>query len=315
MFETIIVKPIFNALMLLYSIIPGGDFGIAVILFTIFIRCLLYPLVRKQLHQTKLMRKMQPELAKIKEAAKGNKQLEATMQMEMYKRYGIKPFQSMLVLLIQLPIMIGLFRVIRIITLSRDQIAHYSYAPVEKISAIQKIIENPDSFNHTMLGFIDLTKTAFSNTGVDVTLVILALISAVTQYYMSRQTAPTNPKTTKRFRDIMREAADGKQSDPSEMSAAMTGSMMKFMPIMTFFIMVSLPGALALYYTINNLVATAQQGYLLHKNTEEMEELADEAPKNTKPAKSGKKTAAERAKKANEAHITRITANDKKRGR
>ena len=79
MFDELLVKPIFNALMLLYSIIPGGDFGVAIILFTIFIRILIYPLVRKQLHQTKLMRKMQPEIAKIKKEAKGNKQLEATM--------------------------------------------------------------------------------------------------------------------------------------------------------------------------------------------------------------------------------------------
>ena len=72
MFDAIVVKPIFNALMLLYSIIPGGDFGVAIILFTIFIRILIYPLVRKQLHQTKLMRKLQPELKKIKKAADGN---------------------------------------------------------------------------------------------------------------------------------------------------------------------------------------------------------------------------------------------------
>ena len=77
MFDEIIVKPIFNALMFLYSVIPGGDFGIAIILFTIFIRILLYPLVRKQLHQTKLMRKLQPELAQIKKEAKGNRQLES----------------------------------------------------------------------------------------------------------------------------------------------------------------------------------------------------------------------------------------------
>ena len=115
MFDAIIVKPIFNALMLLYSIIPGGDFGVAIILFTILIRILIYPLVRKQLHQTKLMRKMQPEIAKIKKEAKGNKQLEATMQMELYKRHGISPFQSIFILLIQLPIFIGLYHVIQII--------------------------------------------------------------------------------------------------------------------------------------------------------------------------------------------------------
>lgn len=305
MFETIIVKPIFNALMLLYSIIPGGDFGVAIIIFTVIIRFALYPLVKKQLHQTKQMRKMQPELAKIKDVAKGNKQLEATMQMELYKRYGINPFQSILVLIIQLPIFIGLYQVIQVMTLHRNEVAHLAYGPVQQLPAIHKIIENPNDFNHTMLGFIDLTKTAFGHGGVDITLIVLALLSAVTQYMISKQLLPTSGKSTKRFRDIMKEAASGKQSDASEMSNAMMGNMSKFMPIMMFFIMINLPGALALYYTTSNLVAAAQQHYLLNKDTEEMEELADEVIDQPK-TKKGK--AVERAKKASEAHVTRIKA-------
>jgi YidC/Oxa1 family membrane protein insertase len=308
MFQTLIVQPIFNALMLLYSIIPGGDFGVAIILFTIVIRFALYPLVRSQLHQTKQMRKMQPELAKIKQAAGGNKQVEAMQQMELYKRYGIKPLRSILVLIIQLPIFIALYQVIQIVTLHRDQVVHYVYTPLQQIPAIKSIIDNPDNFNHTMLGFIDLTKTAFGNHGVDLILLALALISAVTQYVMSKQTMPTN-KSSKKFRDIMKEAAEGKQSDPSDMTNAMTGGMMKFMPVMMFFIMVGLPGALALYYTTSNLVATAQQHYLLHKDTTEMDELADEVIEaNSTPSKS--KKAKVREKKANEAHVTRIVAKD-----
>lgn len=310
MFETLVVKPIFNALMLLYSIIPGGDFGIAIILFTIFIRIVIYPLVKKQLHQTKQMRKMQPELARIKQAANGNKQIEATMQMELYKKFGINPFQSILILIIQLPIFIGLYQVIQIITLHRDQVAHYAYDAVKQIDAVKKIIENPDNFNHTMLGFIDLTKTTFSNGGLDVTLLVLALISAITQYIMSKQTMPTSTKPPKKFRDIMADAASGKESDPSEMSATMMNNMIKFMPIMMFFIMIGLPGALALYYTVSNLIATAQQHYLLNKDTEEMDELADEVIEQKKTPKQKQKTAGakSRAKKAEEAHVTRIKA-------
>ncbi|MEO5949580.1 MAG: membrane protein insertase YidC [Candidatus Saccharimonas sp.] len=310
MFETLIVQPIFNALMLLYSIIPGGDFGIAIILFTIIIRFALYPLVRSQLHQTKLMRKMQPELAKIKQASGGNKQLEAAQQMELYKRFGIKPFRSILILLIQLPIFIGLYQVIQVVTLHRDQVVHFMYAPVQSVPAIKAVIENPDNFNHTMLGFIDLTKTAFSNGSVNFALLALALISAITQYIMSKQTMPTTA-TPKKFRQIMAEAAEGKKSDPSDMTNAMTGGMLKFMPVMMFFIMVGLPGALALYYTASNLVATAQQHYLLNKDTHEMDELADEVidAQASKKAK-GKKKASEREKKATEGHVTRITAKD-----
>ena len=307
MFDELIVKPIFNALMLLYSIIPGGDFGVAIILFTIFIRILIYPLVRKQLHQTKLMRKMQPEIAKIKKEAKGNKQLEATMQMELYKRHGISPFQSIFILLIQLPIFIGLYYVIQIIVLHRNEVAKFAYAPLEQLEPIKKIIENPENFNHTMLGFIDLTKTAFSNGAVNIVLLVLALISAVTQYIMSKQTMPTTG-TPKRFRDIMKEAAEGKQSDPADMSAAMMRNMVKIMPIMMFFIMVNLPGALALYYTVSNLVATAQQHYLLNKDTEEMEEIAEEVIEKEEARANRQASAKKRAGAAKEGNITRIKA-------
>jgi len=308
MFDELIVKPIFNALMLLYSVIPGGDFGVAIIIFTIFIRILIYPLVRKQLHQTKLMRKMQPEIAKVKKAANGNKQLEATMQMELYKRHGISPFQSIFILLIQLPIFIGLYHVIQIIVLHRNEVAKFAYAPLEQLEPIKKIIENPDNFNHTMLGFIDLTKTAFSNEGVNFVLLALALISAITQYIMSKQTLPTTGTTPKRFRDIMKEAAEGKQSDPADMSAAMMRNMVKVMPVMMFFIMVSLPGALALYYTTSNLIATAQQHYLLNKDTEEMEEIAEEVIEKEDAAAKRKANAKQRAGAAKEGNVTRIKA-------
>lgn len=312
MFETIVVKPIFNALMWIYSLVPGGDFGIAIIIFTILIRFALYPLVRSQLHQTKMMRKMQPELKKIKAAAGGNKQLEAQQQMELYKKFGINPFRSILILIIQLPIFIGLYQVIQIVASQRDRVAHFSYDFMENLAPIKAIIDNPDQFNHTMLGFIDLTRTTFSNQGVDIALLALAIISAVTQYIMTKQTMPTG-KSAKRFRDIMAETAAGKETDPTEMSAAMTNGMMKFMPIMMFFIMVSLPGAIALYYTISNLVAVGQQHYLLAKDEEELEELADEVTPAPIPPKVT--SAKARAKKASEAHVTRIVAKDNRKGK
>jgi YidC/Oxa1 family membrane protein insertase len=311
MFEFLIVKPIFNALMALYSLIPGGDFGIAIIIFTVLIRFLLYPLVKSQLHQTKAMRKLQPELKKIKQAANGNRQLEAAQQMELYKKYGINPFRSILILIIQLPIFIGLYQVIQVVTLHRDQLGRHMYEATAQLEPVKKIIENPDNFNHTMLGFIDLTKTTFGNHGVDITLLALAVISAVTQYIMTKQTAPTN-NSSKKFREIMAEAASGKQSDPSEMSGAMMGSMMKIMPVFMFFIMVSLPGALALYYTVSNLVAVAQQHYLLSKDSEELEDIGDEPTivHNTSNKKAIKASKATKANQPKEAHITRITAKD-----
>lgn len=308
MFEVLIVQPIFNLLMLIYSLIPGGDFGIALIIFTIIIRFALYPLLKRQLHQTQLMRKLQPQLAKIKERNKGNKQVEAMQMMELYKKHGVSPFRSILILLIQLPIFIGLYQVIQIVTLHRDQISKHMYDVFERIGPIKQLIDNPDDFNHKMLGFIDLTKTAFSDGTVNVALLILALISAVTQYIMSKQTMPhTGPR--KSLRQVMREAADGKAHDQSDVNAAVMENMVKIMPIMMLFIMVSLPGALALYYTMSNLVAVAQQHYLLSRDQEELEEIAEEVIEK-KQSKKATAKARVREEQAREAHVTRITAKD-----
>ncbi len=305
-FDILIIQPIFNLLIGLYSIIPGGDFGVALIIFTILVRFALFPLVKKQLHQTQAMKKMQPELKRIKAKAKGNKQMESMMMLELYKKHGVNPFRSIGILLIQLPIFIALYSVIRIFTQNRGEIAHYTYGFMQNIEPIHKLIQHPDQFNEKLFGVIDLTKTAFSNHGVDIFVIILAIVAAATQYIMSKQTMPqTEPK--KRLRDVMAQAADGKQADQSEMNAIVTGKMVKVLPFFMFFIMISVPGALALYYSVSNLVAVAQQSYLLRKDEEEMEEIADE-PDVKKPAK--KATAKAREKAAETATVTRITAKD-----
>lgn len=308
-FDTIIVQPIFNMLLGLYSIIPGGDFGIAIIIFTILIRFALWPLVKKQLHQTKAMQKMQPALAKIKKEANGNKQVESMRMMELYKEYDVNPFSSIGVLFIQLPIFIALYQVIRILATNRSEVEKYTYGFMKGIEPIKALIANPDHFNQNFLGFIDLTKQAITSNPmtVNIILLVLALGAAVTQYIMTKQTS-VSPKSGKRLRDIMSEAADGKQADQGEMNAIMMSKMTKFMPIMMFMIMIYMPGALVLYYTVSNLVAVIQQHNILKQDSEELIKIAD-----IEPSKAGKKAtekARARAEHAQEATVIRIVAKD-----
>ncbi len=303
MFDTFIVQPIFNLLFVIYSLIPGGDFGIALIIFTVLVRLLMWPLVKKQLHQSKAMRKLQPELVKIKKQTKGNKQQESLLMMELYKKHDIKPFQSILVLFIQLPIFIALYQVIQIFTTHRDQIAGFTYGFLKGIGPIADLIANPNNFNQKMLGFLDLTKMAIGS-NPDVLIFILAVGAAITQYVMSKQTMPTQPNG-KKLRDIMNEAADGKQADQSEMNAVVMNNMTKFLPFMMFFIMINLPGALVLYYTVTNVVAVVQQKSILKGDVEEMIEIADKATDQNKKA-----TVKAREKQATEATIIRIVAKD-----
>ena len=308
-FDTLIVQPIFNLLLGLYSIIPGGDFGIAIIIFTILVRFALWPLLKKQLHQTRAMQKMQPELVKIKKEANGNKQVEGVMMMELYKKHGVSPFGSIGILFIQLPIFIALYRVIQIFTTSQTDLAKYTYDFMKGIEPIAKLIADPTTLNQKLFGFIDLTGKALSQNAsgamtVNIILLILALASVVTQYLLTKQTTPKN-QSKRRVRDIMSEAANGKEVDQSEITNAMMGNMTKFMPIMFLPVMLYLPGALTLYYMVSNVVAVIQQRSILKKDNEELIEIADEAPKPGKKA-----TAKARAKEAQEGTVIRITAKD-----
>ena len=330
MFNTLIVQPIFNLLIFIYSIIPGGDFGIALILFTVLIRFALYPLLKKQLHQVRLTKKIQPELARIKRESKGNKQIEGVKTLDMYKKYGVNPFVSLGVMLIQLPIFIALFRVVRIFIDHRDQIGEYTYSFLENMPAIKSVIVNPDNFNQMLFGFIDMTSHAIHNNPFSITwpILILVLISAVTQYLMSKQTTP-NASKRKKVSDIMKEAADGKEASQAEMNMAVSQSMMKYMPVFMFFVMLNFPAALALYYTTSNIIAVVQQHFLLKKGEEELEEAVDSLPNKNKTGGGKKATARARAKQAREAkqipvksskntggeNITRIVAKDNQIGK
>src|SRR5579884_4309517 len=106
MFTTLIVKPIFNLLVLIYALLPGHNFGLALIIFTIIVRLLLWPLLRKQLHQAKAMKELQPEIKKIKKKANKDRAKESQMLMELYKERGINPFATFPTLIIQLVVLI-----------------------------------------------------------------------------------------------------------------------------------------------------------------------------------------------------------------
>ena len=304
-FELLIVQPLFNLLMLLYSVIPGGDFGVTIILFTVLLRLVMYPLVKRQLHQTKAMRKLQPELEEIKRRTKGNRQLQGVEMMELYKKHDVNPFRSMGILVVQLPIFISLYVVIQIFAQHRDELGRWTYSFLENIGPIKHIIEHPSEFNEKLFGIVDLTQHALGPNGINFILFALAVAAAIGQFYQSKQTLPTGP-SKRRLRDILKDAANGAEADQSEINNAVMGKMIYILPLFMLFVMLSLPGAIALYYAVTTLVAVAQQAVILREDEEELSQIASEKPK-----KSGKKATAKaqaRADVAQEATVTRIVA-------
>ncbi|MCL2280820.1 YidC/Oxa1 family membrane protein insertase [Candidatus Saccharibacteria bacterium] len=268
-FDRLLTQPIFNVLALIYSLV--ADFGVAIIILTILIRFLLWPLVKKQLRQTKLMRSIQPELKRIKIQAKGNRMLESQMMMELYREKGIKPFGSILVLVIQLPVFFAIFRVIQIFSTTYQQAQHvvpsdFIYPFLEQVGRIPELLTNNTTH---LFGIIDLTKTA----GSYLPALIIAALAAAFQFYQSKQVMP-QASEKKKLRDMFREAAAGKEVDQTEMAAATTGKMIYLFPVMTFMIGLALPAAVMLYYATTSLIAIIQQHVILNQDLGEMEKLA-----------------------------------------
>lgn len=269
LFDTILTQPIFNLLAFIYNFV--GDFGVAIIIMTVLVRLALWPLVKRQLHQTKAMREIQPELQRIQRKAQSGSQEErmaaSIAMMNLYKEKGVKPFSSFLVLLIQLPILIAIFNVIRIFahaTVNGAAPADFIYPFLVHFGRVPELLAaNP---HLELFGIIDLTKSASAYLPA----LILAAVSAIFQFIQSKQTMPSG-KDKRGVRAILKEAAAGKEVDQAELNAAAMTKMMYFMPIMTFVICLPFPGAVVLYYATTSLFAVLQQHYILNYDSKELE--------------------------------------------
>jgi len=257
-------------------LIPGHNFGLAIILFTIVIRMLLWPLLKKQMHQVKLMRKVQPELKKIKKAAAGDKRKEQILMLELYKERGINPFGQIGLTLLQLPILLGLYIGLQRVLKDHDAIVTFAYPFLQDLSWLKELAHNIHLFDETLFGLVELTKPGWGPTGIYWPGLVLVIGSAVIQFFQSRQLTPT-PKDAKGLRQIMREAKEGTQADNADVNAAMGRSMTFLLPFLVLTFTIHLASALSLYWLVSGLVAFIQQSILLREDTVEMEAVADKA--------------------------------------
>lgn len=274
MFTTLIVQPIFNVLSLIYAVIPGHNFGLALILFTILSRFALWPLLKKQLHQAKIMRELQPELKKIKKAASGDKQKESLMTMELYREKGINPFGQIGLLILQLPLFIALYSGINKIVSNPTEIINFSYGFVRDLPWMKELATDISKFDMSLFGVIDLHKAAQGPDGWYLPALVIVLASAVLQYLVSKQLMP-DAKDAQGLRAILKQANDGKMADQSDVSAAVSRNMLLLTPLLIAFITLRIPAALALYLLAGSVVAYFQQRAILETDQVELQAIAD----------------------------------------
>ena len=296
MFTTLIIQPIFNLLVLIYALLPGHNFGVAIILFTVIVRLLMWPLVKKQLRQVKVQRQLQPEIKRIKQAAKGDRRQESLLLMELYKERGVNPFAPIGILLLQIPILIALYSSLRRILQDPGNLESFSYSFLHHLPWMQHLAQNIHAFDANLLGFMDLTRSALGPKGLYWPAMIVVIASAVVQFYQSKQLAPSS-KDARSLRQILKDSSVGKQVDQSEVTAATARSTRFLLPAMIFLFTVNIPSALALYWLTSGVVALIQQSIALREDVEDME-----APKDSK-TKGGKASASKREEVAIEAEL------------
>ncbi|MBI2024524.1 MAG: YidC/Oxa1 family membrane protein insertase [Candidatus Harrisonbacteria bacterium] len=167
-FHTILYQPLFNALVFLYENIAFEDLGIAIILLTLIIRFILYPLFYKSFKNQTLMQKIQPEIKKIQHDHKDNKEKQAQAMIELYRRHKVNPFSSFLLILVQLPVLIVLYRLFL-----------NGFSP-EAFADLYAFVPQPAEINNFFLGLIDLQKRS----------ILVVVLAVVLQYFQGRLSLP-----------------------------------------------------------------------------------------------------------------------------
>ena len=231
-FNIVLYQPLFNALIALYQFLPGRDFGIAVIVLTVIIRIILYPLMMKSIQSQKMISDLQPKMQEIQKKYKDNKEQQAKEMMNLYKKEKVNPFGGCLPLLIQLPIMIALYRVF------------WRGLEPGAVKYLYSFIPNPGEIDPFFLGLINLAQP----------ILILAVIAGLAQFFQTKMIMVKNKKTTKNEKD-----------QTANISNMMQKQMIYFLPIFTVIILLRLPSAIALYWIITALFSIFQQHLIFNK--------------------------------------------------
>lgn len=228
-YTEILFRPLLNLLVGITNVLPGHGVGLAIIFVTLIVRLILLPISLRQIRHTQTnqtkMKAIQAQLAKIKEQHKNDKQKQAEATMAAYKEAGINPAAGCLPLLIQLPVLIALYRVF--LTQLGPETSMYLYS----------FVSPPESLSLFFLG-LDLAKPSL----------LLAILAGIGQFIQTRFFMPGASETT---------MPGGEKQ--AELMQSMQRNMAYIFPVMTVFFAMQFPAALALYWVASTVIAILQQ--------------------------------------------------------
>lgn len=222
LYTELLWRPLLNSLVFIYAILPWQDVGIATVILTILTRVIVLPLHLKAQRAQKDLARIQPEIKRIQEQYKNDREKQGQMLMELYQKHKVNPFSGCLIMLIQLPILIALFSVFR-----------NGLSP-ESFDYLYGFVPNPGALNPISFGIIDVTKGN----------IYLGVFAAITQFIQSKITTPPVKTDTKKKNDF---------------SQIFQKQMMYLFPVLIVFWSVKFPAALLIYWTTLNVFGIIQE--------------------------------------------------------
>lgn len=240
MWDALILNPMLNVLLLIYSYL-GRNFGVAIILFTILIRLLIYPLTAKQMKSAQAMQELQKskKWQEIQKKYKDDREKLAQEQMKLYKEMGVNPFGSCLPTLIQFPIIIGLYQAImRALAVTPIQLLDLSRHVYPFVNVSSLIPLN----NRFLWMDLSLPEKDFGLAIAGIGIPILAILVVITTYLQSKLMTPP--------------------ANPGDQGAQMSQAMNLYMPIFMGYLAYTFSSGLALYFVASNVVGIAQYAAL-----------------------------------------------------
>ena len=226
-FSAIIYRPLYNGLVFLVGAIPTHDVGVAVVVLTIIVRFILFPLSRRAVKAQLAMKKIAPEIEKIKEKYKNKQEEQSRAIFALYKERDVHPFAGFALILIQLPILLGLYWVF-----SRGGL------PVISLASLYSFVHAPAAVNMEFLGLINMSARSIP----------LAITAALSQFIYTRLSMGPSEKS-------------------SPVEASLSGDMAKSFEVQARYILpaivgvigFSLAAAAPLYWTTSNTFMILQE--------------------------------------------------------
>ncbi len=232
MFHTLFYEPVYNLLVVVLNFVPLHDIGAAIVIVTLIVKLILLPLNLSALRTQYLMKRLEPEMNKIKELQKTKPQEASKMMIDMYRNEKVNPFASLFAVILQIPIFFALYFV-------------FSKGLVSDPESLYSFVTFPETLHTLAFGLFDVTEKNIP----------LAVLVGLSSYILARRQTV----------DMVVKKESHEESFQDHFMKSMKIQLLYILPIIIGVSSAVLPSALGLYWFVSNVISYAQDVYMKNK--------------------------------------------------